>query len=655
MAQIIPIDDALYGARQEEWAQLDVLAGLTEDLLPVVSNPHATISPNSSIRDIGKLPSTYNSQRHVVGFAGWTQHKATGDDITKWSSEKDYGICIQTRNVRAIDVDVTDSEEAEEIYNAINRSLPKRYRNNSSKFLLAFRLAGIYAKRKITTKHGIIEFLANGQQFVACGRHPSGVRYEWDGGLPEDFPELSSDEFESLWQSLIDLFAVETSSASVTTTRHEVLSNVFDKDPISKFLIDNGMIARADKDGKLHLAHCPWEDDHSDGQTALTSATYFPANTHGYANGAYVCQHAHCQDRTKQQFLDAIGYVQDVADDFEDLTQDEVDPGQPTPSDLKFRFKSHEEFVSHRVHTEWFIKNLLPKAGLGVIFGESASGKSFMVLDLAYAIAHGLPWRGIKTTQARVGYVAAEGTNGVRKRLIALAQHNNIKRTEIHVLDSPPNMLEQSDAVELAKAVKAQAIDLIIIDTMAQVMPGANENSGEDVGKVIKYCRRIHETTGAMVMFVHHSGKDSTRGARGWSGLRAACDVEIEITRSDEQRAMRISKQKDGEDGAEYGFKLLTVNIGLDEDNEVITSCVVEHCDELPTKSKSVERKGTRIRAIETAFNDLVGLDGLVLRTDVEAAAATATNNRERNMRSTMDNLIKQGVFIEEGLNIRRG
>jgi hypothetical protein len=116
----------------------------------------------------------------------------------------------------------------------------------------------------------------------------------------------------------------------------------------------------------------------------------------------------------------------------------------------------------------------------------------------------------------------------------------------------------------------------VIIDTFAQVMPGANENAGEDVGKALQHCKGIHKATGAVVILVHHAGKDSSKGARGWSGLRAAADAELEVVRTPTGRLLRSTKQKDGEDGLEWGFELGVLPIGVDEDGEVLTSCVVQ-------------------------------------------------------------------------------
>jgi hypothetical protein len=115
----------------------------------------------------------------------------------------------------------------------------------------------------------------------------------------------------------------------------------------------------------------------------------------------------------------------------------------------------------------------------------------------------------------------------------------------------------------------------VVIDTFAQAMAGANENASEDMGKALAHCKGMHKALGSMIMLVHHSGKDSSKGARGWSGLRAAADVELEVTRSAFGRTLRSTKQKDGADFQEWGFGLNVVPVGIDPDGDQITSCVV--------------------------------------------------------------------------------
>lgn len=300
-----------FGATVEDWSHFDLTLGLTPDLLPVVSNPQAVISSESKMRDVGKTPSIYNKSRKVSGLPGWTGYEATSRDVDKWSSEPDYGICLQTRLVRAIDVDVTDPELATAIERVLLAKvlLPKRFRANSSKFLLGFQLEGEFGKRKITTSGGIIEFLANGQQFIAAGTHPTGFRYQWDGsGLP-DFPTLSVEQFEAIWGELVQRFAIEPPTESRATKRRGEMPDVGEvNDPVVDFLEERAYVKGYERDGRLHIV-CPFEDEHTS-ESSDSSTTYFPAGTGGYEVGHFKCLHAHCEGRSDHEFLDRIGFIQ---------------------------------------------------------------------------------------------------------------------------------------------------------------------------------------------------------------------------------------------------------------------------------------------------------------------------------------------------------
>jgi hypothetical protein len=160
---------------------------------------------------------------------------------------------------------------------------------------------------------------------------------------------------------------------------------------------------------------------------------------------------------------------------------------------------------------------------------------------------------------------------------------------QLFVCSDSPNFLNDNDHKLIARALAEVKPSVIVVDTLARTMPGGAENSSEDMGKVIARCQWLHAKTGALVLLVHHSGKDAARGARGWSGLRAAADAELVVTRDKEndRRAVEIGKQKDSPDGSQYDFILRPVPLGFDDDGDVITSCVIEE----PPQDLSVEEQ----------------------------------------------------------------
>jgi hypothetical protein len=253
------------------------------------------------------------------------------------------------------------------------------------------------------------------------------------------------------------------------------------------------------------------------------------------------------------------------------------------PKAERFRIETAPEFFVRRKST-WLCKGIVPHATLGVIYGASGSGKTFVAFDLIATLTLGRDWRGHRTPRPIAPlWIAAEGVEDMRKRGLAYCQHVGIapELFNMRFVGDAPNFLEEIDVKALLAQIKRQGsgFDVIIIDTLAQVMPGGNENSGEDMGKVLGYCKAISRATGAMVILIHHSGKDESKGARGWSGLRAASDFEIEVIRADDDRVATVTKMKGGLDGGEYGFELLTVVVGQDADGDDETTCVVHFTD----------------------------------------------------------------------------
>jgi hypothetical protein len=212
-----------------------------------------------------------------------------------------------------------------------------------------------------------------------------------------------------------------------------------------------------------------------------------------------------------------------------------------------------------------------------MLYGESGAGKTFVGVDLAMSIARGEDWLGQKVRQAGVLYLAAEGAAGLSHRIAAYRK--------FHDLDEGLNLpfLAVTQAVDLmvyghkqiAVTVReaGKRIGLIVIDTLNRSMLG-DENNAEDMARVIAHASSLGKWLGCFVLIVHHSGKDASRGARGHSSLRAAVDVELEVTRTKEGRKVTLTKSRDGEDGLAFSVRLEQVKLGVDEDLDDITSCV---------------------------------------------------------------------------------
>jgi len=298
------------GATPEEWDHFSRMLGLTGDLLPVVCDPAIPIALSSSLKKIGKTPSILRGDGLVVGLKDWTKRTSSPADTRTWGEDPVLGICLQTKSVRAIDIDIEDATTAGLVLEThpLLARLPRRLRANSGRLLLLVRCQGDIPKRVIRTAHGAIELLGTGQQCVIAGTHSSGARYEWAGGLPPEIPTVTLEELDAVWAVLAARWAIEPPIEARPSTRGAQARAAIDNDPVAQHLMaQSGLVKSVSSDGKIHIV-CPWEHEHTS-DTSESSTTYFPAHTGGYKRGHFMCQHAHCTHRKDRDFLEAIGYA----------------------------------------------------------------------------------------------------------------------------------------------------------------------------------------------------------------------------------------------------------------------------------------------------------------------------------------------------------
>jgi len=296
-------------------------------------------------------------------------------------------------------------------------------------------------------------------------------------------------------------------------------------------------------------------------------------------------------------FDDTLDYFEVLPDEEKLPEPTQSQPAQDKP--LRFRFLDPVELLS-RPEPEWIIWRVLPEAEQATIYGESTSGKSFLALDMACAIVRGIPWRGQHVKQGKVGYVCAEGDGDFQLRIAAYCQANmiepaDLKKLGLKILPDAPNLFEAADVNEVIRSLHAFGNPAVIfIDTLARTSAGANENSAEDMNKVLSHCQQIHKHTGALVCFIHHSGKDLSKGARGSSALKAADDAEIEVVKiTEEISTANITKLKGGRAGARYPFRLNVVPLRQDAEGKVTDSCVIDH---LPDAANVAHVEGNKIQ-----------------------------------------------------------
>jgi hypothetical protein len=350
--------------------------------------------------------------------------------------------------------------------------------------------------------------------------------------------------------------------------------------------------------------------------------------------------------------------------------------GAPPPPTSRFPLINAWKYAEDGPDPEWLVWEWLPELGVGMLYGKSSVGKTFYVIDLVMAIVLGLP-HGPEARKVRkpgrVVYVVAEGQGGFRKRIRAYRKHfektlpPDCPAPELIVV--PPNLMEQGDAQAVLDSIATggKTADLIIIDTLAASVAGADENSNDDMGTFMRNCRAIADAMKGFVLFIHHTGKDEGRGHRGAYALFANSETVIEVKKHTEGSVATITKQKDGEEGIQLAFRLERVELPpRGAGASPTSSCVLEYIPlseagavdvpASPTKSKEPPApKG----AYETAFRDAVVAQAanfpggaVPLEEALKAAVPLLPkpeppkeDSRRKNLKRSAETLLKRGVL----------
>lgn len=265
--------------------------------------------------------------------------------------------------------------------------------------------------------------------------------------------------------------------------------------------------------------------------------------------------------------------------------------------------------------SSYLIKGWLGRGQMSVVYGPSNVGKSFFCLDMALCVSASVEWQGSKVKGGPVLYLATEGGNAFQSRCVALRKQYGITDAPLAVRPSPVDLLrpeaDLAGLIELCKQIEAdkgEPLSMIVIDTLSRAMAGGDENGPTDMTSFIANADALRDVTGAHIMIVHHSGKDTAKGARGHSSLRAATDTEIELEVEGALRTATATKQRDLEPQEPFAFNLKVHELGKDEDGDAVTTCTIEQADPDDVADMNQKRpSGANQKVVVSAFKQLRG------------------------------------------------
>ena len=331
----------IYGASSAEWDAFRTLK--STDILPFLADPSTPMSKTSSISIKTKAPGVVR-QGKGGGFLNWSTRITSDTDIAEWRVDPRHGICLVTRDIRAIDIDIDDPTLAAAVSESIRDSLglggslmPARTRPNSGKHTLLYRISDMPDPLTkyvvdIAGDANIVEFLFDKQQTYVAGMHKSGVRYEWLEGIPtyDAIPVFTMDEVREMIRQLIAKHARPGFNREWKENKVFIRKSVTGKvdpnnDPAVQYMYDRDLVLGECDDG-AYFVRCPWQfpnedtKGHTPDTTMPDAAKYYPAGMNRDDPG-FKCLHASCDGKDHRHFLDAIGYESHLFPMLEDIPE----------------------------------------------------------------------------------------------------------------------------------------------------------------------------------------------------------------------------------------------------------------------------------------------------------------------------------------------
>lgn len=230
----------------------------------------------------------------------------------------------------------------------------------------------------------------------------------------------------------------------------------------------------------------------------------------------------------------------------------------------------------------WTVKHVLPADSVGLLFGASGTFKTYIAIDAAMHVVHGLKWLGRRTKQGPALIIAGEGGTGLASRIDAWHRARRLTPPPASMLRVIPVALDLgAEAWRVADAATAAGIvpSIVVIDTFSQTFAG-EENSANEVAAYFRQIgNRLRALWRCTVLVIHHSGHSATDRPRGSSTMQANTSFLLGAFRDEKEMlaTLTCAHMKDGRTFDDATFQLNVQHLGADEDGDQITQLVARH------------------------------------------------------------------------------
>ena len=246
---------------------------------------------------------------------------------------------------------------------------------------------------------------------------------------------------------------------------------------------------------------------------------------------------------------------------------------------LRFRLIKFQD-MRPGLEPAYLVDELMPSAGLVLVWGKQKTFKSFWLLDLFVHVAMGWPYRDHAVRQGPVIYCAFEGGHGYKGRIEAIRRHYGINddvNVPLYVMPGQVDLIADEKALvdefryQLGTVVPA----VVVLDTLNRSLSGSESND-KDMTLYVKAAEAVRKAFGCLCVIVHHCGYDDTH-ARGHTSLPAAVDAELSVMRDEGSPIVLVTVKamRDGPEGMVVRSRALPVPLDPDQNGKPRSSIVI--------------------------------------------------------------------------------
>lgn len=248
-----------------------------------------------------------------------------------------------------------------------------------------------------------------------------------------------------------------------------------------------------------------------------------------------------------------VGEGEDISDylerntieDFLKLLPNRKEYRTSMPADSRFTAQLEHRKVLEEVENlqgdstqvDWLVEGIIERGSRGLIVAPPKTGKSLFFLEVAICLASNIGFLGKRAYGRRVKCAVISREDGpviVKRRIRQLAAGHHLHLADLrhHLLVNSVQQTERflvdrdEDVTEMAEWLKSHGIEFVVVDVLNRLHT-KQENSSDEMTKVMQQFDRLAALSGAQVCVIHHTNKGG--GVKGSTSIEGWADYVFSL------------------------------------------------------------------------------------------------------------------------------